>query len=243
MTWLAASYLPTAMFSLKDSQATSAAGKSLLVPSPYAVKTALIDVAVNWQGVAFAQAVFRWLGQLQVRSSPPQWACVTNAFIKVQRPWEAPKKAGADKVAAKALAIAEGKAPWQPTIAFREYIQFEGELKVAFEVSNLAESERQTLEELLLRLNMLGKRGGFMQWCGQANLDVLDATFVTHTGDNRQTLSGAVMHYLDDYGPKMTWEKLSTFDPAKPDRMVVSALVPYRMVRSGKRSTLYQRTG
>ncbi|CAM3408101.1 hypothetical protein DESA109040_11460 [Deinococcus saxicola] len=227
MTWLAASYLPTAMFSLKDSQATSAAGKSLLVPSPYAVKTALIDVAVNWQGVAFAQVVFRWLGHLQVRSSPPQWACVTNAFVKVQRP---PKNA-------------EPGNPFKPTVAFREYIQFEGELRVAFNVSSLTESDRQTLSDLLLRLNMLGKRGGFMQWCGQANLDVLDAAFVTHTGDDRQSLSGAVMHYLDDYGPKMTWEKLSTFDTAKPDRMVVSALVPYRMVRSGKRSTLYQRTG
>ncbi|WP_161883813.1 hypothetical protein [Deinococcus alpinitundrae] len=227
MTWLAASYLPTAMFSLKDSQATSAAGKSLLVPSPYAVKTALIDVAVNWQGVAFAQTVFKWLGSLQVRSSPPQWACVTNAFIKVQRP---PKNA-------------EPGNPFKPTVAFREYIQFEGELRVAFEVSSLAKTERQTLANLLMRLNMLGKRGGFMQWCGQANLDVLDAAFVTHTGDDRQTLSGAVMHYLDDYGSKMTWEKLSTFDTAKPDRMVVSALVPYRMVRSSKRSTLYQRTG
>ncbi|MFK7604373.1 hypothetical protein ACI3L1_19490 [Deinococcus sp. SM5_A1] len=227
MTWLAASYLPTAMFSLKDSQATSAAGKSLLVPSPYAVKTALIDVAVNWQGVAFAQVVFRWLGHLQVRSSPPQWACVTNAFVKVQRP---PKNA-------------EPGNPFKPTVAFREYIQFEGELRVAFNVSSLTESDRQILSDLLLRLNMLGKRGGFMQWCGQTNLDVLDAAFVTHTGDDRQSLSGAVMHYLDDYGPKMTWEKLNTFDTAKPDRMVVSALVPYRMVRSGKRSTLYQRTG
>lgn len=226
MTWLVASYLPTAMFSLKDSQATSAAGKSLLVPSPYAVKTALIDVAVNWQGVAFAQTVFRWLGHLQVRTSPPQWACVTNAFIKVQRP---PKNA-------------EPGNPFKPTVAFREYIQFEGELRVAFEVSNLPEGERQTLADLLLRLNMLGKRGGFMQWCGQASVELLDAAFVSHTGDERQTLSGAVMHYLDDYGPKMTWEKLSTFDAAKPDRVVVSALVPYRMVRSSKRSTVYRRT-
>lgn len=227
MTWLVASYEPTALFSLKDSQATSAAGKSLLVPSPYAVKTALIDVAVNMRGVAFAQEVFGWLRGLQVRSSPPQWACVTNSFIKVQRP---PKNA-------------EPGNPFKPTVAFREYIQFRGELRLAFEVSALTPEQRQTLGELLLGLNMLGKRGGFMQWTGQEELADLDAEFVFHTGDTRRQSSGAVMHYLDDYGPKMTWEKLSTFEKAAPDRVVISALVPYRLVRSSKRSTLYQRTG
>ncbi len=227
MTWLVATYEPTAMFSLKDSQATSAAGKSLLVPSPYAVKTALIDVAVNWQGVAFAQEVFGWLRTLSVRSSPPEWACVTNAFVKVQRPPKMPEPGN----------------PFKPTVAFREYIQFRGELRLAFEVSKLGDSERQTLADLLLRLNMLGKRGGFIQWLGLEEQPELDAAFVTHTGDPRTTLSGAVMHYLDDYGPKMSWDKLSTFTADKPDRVVVSALVPYRLVRSSKRSTLYQRTG
>lgn len=242
MTWLVATYEPTALFSLKDSQATSAAGKSLLVPSPYAVKTALIDVAVNWQGVAFAQEVFGWLRGLQVRSSPPQWACVTNSFIRVRRPWEAPKNKGADKEAARAKAVAEGKAPWQPTIAFREYVQFRGELRLAFEVFGLTDEQRQTLSELLLRLNMLGKRGGFMQWLAQAEQAELDTTFAAHTGDGRMAAGSAVMHYLDDYGPKMTWEKLSTFDKATPDRVVVAALIPYRLTRSSKRSTVYERT-
>lgn len=227
MTWLVATYEPTALFSLKDSQATSAAGKSLLVPSPYAVKTALIDVAVNWQGVPFAQEVFGWLRGLQVRSSPPQWACVSNSFVKVQRP---PKNA-------------EPGNPFKPTVAFREYVQFRGELRLAFEVSSLKDEQRQTLLELLLRLNMLGKRGGFMQWLAQAELPELDTTFVAHTGDGRMAAGSAVMHYLDDYGPKMTWEKLSTFDKATPDRVVVSALVPYRLKRSSKRSTVYERTG
>jgi hypothetical protein len=225
-TWLVATYLPTAMFSLKDSQATSAAGKSLLVPSPYAVKTALIDVAVNWQGVTFAQGVFGWLRSLAVRCSPPEWACVTNAFVKVQRP---PKNTEAGN-------------PFKPTVAFREYVQFRGELRLAVDISGLVGDQRDTLAALLLRLNMLGKRGGFIQWTGQQEWALLDGCFVTHTGDPRSVLSGAVMHYLDDYGSKMTWEKLSTFDQAKPDRMVVSALVPYRVARSSKRSTLYQRT-
>ncbi|MFC4427193.1 hypothetical protein [Deinococcus navajonensis] len=227
MNWLVAIYEPTALFSLKDSQATSAAGKTLLVPSPYSVKTALIDVAVNWKGVSFAQEVFGWLRALPVRSSPPQWACVTNTFIKVQRP---PK-------------TAEPGNPFKPTVAFREYIQFQGELRLALEISKLDEAEKQILANLLLRLNMLGKRGGFIQWQGNKELSELDTSFVTHTGDARSQLSGAVMHYLDDYGPKMTWDRLSTFTADKPDRMVVSALVPYRLVRSSKRSTLYQRTG
>lgn len=224
MNWLVTTYEPTALFSLKDSQATSAAGKSLLVPSPYAVKTALIDVAVNWQGVAFAQEVFGWLHNLQVRSSPPRWACVTNSFVKVQRP---PKNA-------------EPGNPFKPTVAFREYVQFRGELRLAFEVSSLKDEQRRTLSDLLLRLNMLGKRGSFIQWLDENVMPELDTQFVAHTGDGRMA-SSAVMHYLDDYGPKMTWEKLSTFDSAKPERVVISALVPYRLTRSSKRSTVYER--
>ena len=91
MAYLVAHYIPTALFSLKDSQATNAAGKTLLVPSPYAIKMALLDVAARWRGVQVAQDELVWLRSLEIRQSPPKYACVTNAFIKIQRPPKHPE--------------------------------------------------------------------------------------------------------------------------------------------------------
>jgi hypothetical protein len=225
MTYLVAHYLPTALFSLKDSQATNAAGKTLLVPSPYAIKMALLDVAARWQGVEFAQKVFIWLKHLEVRQSPPQYACVTNAFIKIQRPPKTP----------------EALEPFKPTIAFREYAQFYGELQLGFETGLLSTPQLEDLKALLLRINYFGKRGGFMQILNFSELEHLDASFVTFTGDQKPS-SGSVMHYLDDFGAKMTWAMVDIYDKKPPDRQIKPALLPYHRVRSSKRSTLYQRT-
>lgn len=224
VAYLVAHYVPTALFSLKDSQATNAAGKTLLVPSPYAVKMALLDVAARSQGLATAQEVFTWLKLLEVRPSPPQLACVTNAFIKIQRP---PKNH-------------EPLEPFKPTIAFREYAQFQGELRLAFEIGSLKPVQLEMFNRLLLRVNYFGKRGGFMQFTGFSELEELDASFVTMTGDQKPS-SGSVMHYLDDFGPKMTWDKADIYAKDKPDREIKTALLPYQLKRSSKRSSLYWR--
>ena len=237
--YLVAHYLPTALFSLKDSQATNAAGKTLLVPSPYAVKMALLDVAARWQGLVAAKTVFAWLKPLEVRPSPPRYACVTNAFIKIQRPWQS-KEPGAKAQEARKKAIAEGKVPFQPTIAFREYAQFQGELRVAIEISALKPEGVETLKSMLLRVNYFGKRGCFMQFTQFSELEELDESFVTMTGDQKPS-SGSVMHYLDDFGDKMTWEKVNIYLPDKPDREARAALLPYQLKRSSKRSSLYYR--
>jgi hypothetical protein len=224
MPYLVAHYLPTALFSLKDSQATNAAGKTLLVPSPYAIKMALLDVAIRWQGVETAKQHFGWLKSLEIRQSPPQYACVTNAFIKIQRPPKDPKPFE----------------PFKPTIAFREYAQFHGELRLGFETSALNTTQLETLQNLLLRINYFGKRGGFMQITDFSELEQLDASFTTFTGDQKPS-SGSVMHYLDDFGSKMTWAMMDNYDPKKPDREIRPALLPYVLRRSSKRSSLYMR--
>lgn len=223
---LVAHFLPTALFSLKDSQATNAAGKTLLVPSPYAVKMALLDVAARAYGLEVAKQVFVWVKTLEVRASPPQFACVTNAFIKIQRPPKTP----------------EPNEPFKPTIAFREYAQFHGEFRIAFDTSKLSTPQLETLQKLLLRVNYFGKRGGFMQFSNLSELEELDASFVTMTGDQKPS-SGSVMHYLDDFGTSMTWDKVDVYTKDKPDREIKAGLLPYKLKRSSKRSSLYERVG
>jgi hypothetical protein len=43
--WMLAKYRPTGIFSLKSSATTSSGAKTLLVPTMYAVKMALVDAA------------------------------------------------------------------------------------------------------------------------------------------------------------------------------------------------------
>jgi hypothetical protein len=238
--YLVAHFLPTALFSLKDSQATNAAGKTLLVPSPYAVKMALLDVAARAYGLENAKSVFVWIKPLELRTSPPKFACVTNAFIKVQKPWEPPKAKGANAAEARIKAIKENKAPFFPSIAFREYTQFHGEFRIAFDISKLSTTQLETLQKLLIRVNYFGKRGGFMQFTNLSELEELDASFVTMTGDQKRS-SGSVMHYLDDFGAKMTWAMVDIYDKKQPDREVKAGLLPYQLKRSSKRSSLYER--
>jgi hypothetical protein len=222
--YLVAHFLPTALFSLKDSQATNAAGKTLLVPSPYSVKMALLDVAARAYGLENAKEVFVWIKPLEIRTSPPKFACVTNAFIKIQRPPKDPKP----------------NEPFKPTIAFREYAQFHGEFRIAFDISKLSTPQLETLQKLLMHVNYFGKRGGFMQFTNLSELEELDASFVTMTGDQKRS-SGSVMHYLDDFGAKMTWAMVDVYDKKQPDREVKAGLLPYQLKRSSKRSSLYER--
>jgi len=46
-------YKPTALFSLKDSNATNSGAKSLFMPSPYSIKMAILNQAITLDGVDF----------------------------------------------------------------------------------------------------------------------------------------------------------------------------------------------
>jgi hypothetical protein len=46
--WIIAHYLPVSFFSLKPAVATSSGGKTLLVPTPYALKMAFIKAHFVW---------------------------------------------------------------------------------------------------------------------------------------------------------------------------------------------------
>jgi hypothetical protein len=46
-------FRPTALFSLRDSNSTSSGAKSLLLPSPYSIKMALISQAISLGGEDF----------------------------------------------------------------------------------------------------------------------------------------------------------------------------------------------
>ena len=56
LEWIVFAYQPTALFSLKTSRATSTVGKTLLIPTPYAVKMAVRPKYSCGTTVVFEQA-------------------------------------------------------------------------------------------------------------------------------------------------------------------------------------------
>ena len=84
--WHVATFLPVGLFSLRPYNATTSGGKTLLVPSPFAVKMALLDVLFREQGRAAAEAQWRALRDLEVAVRLPARLVVNHTFVKVLRP-------------------------------------------------------------------------------------------------------------------------------------------------------------
>ncbi len=155
--WLVARYLPVAPFSLKPAAATSSGGKTLLAVTPYAVKMALLDVAIRTLGVTEGERLFPLLRDLSISLELPNDLVVMKGFSKIQRPL---KDKGNEEKAQEAQE--RGHWPMQPTIAYREYVYLRDVFQLAFAPPKGAELPPE-LSQLLLSINYLGKRGGFVQ--------------------------------------------------------------------------------
>jgi len=234
-SWLIAEYQPTALFSLKPAWATSSGGKSLLVPTPYAVKMALLDAACRTAGVAAAREAWPWLCGLTVALRPPNRVVVTNLFGRILRPRRSAAKAGTQHAG-----------PLGKTIAFREYVYFDGPLGIALsgEVEYFS-----YLEDWLLQVNYLGKRGGFMQLLGPSTVaQTLPLGFIVVGGDpTRSFFADGIIQQLDDCDASLTFQKANIYSGKHirlgKERVLRHIVLPYRLVRSSKGFSYYERSG
>ncbi|MBK9150373.1 MAG: hypothetical protein IPM26_04965 [Saprospiraceae bacterium] len=157
-------YLPTALFSLKDSNATNSGAKTLFLPSPYSIKMALLNQIIIAEGIeTFNQReveiikgkkkktekreseVFELIRDANISYFLLRGSrfCVNNAFVKILKP--ARENPGFDR-----------------TVSFREYIHITHPLEIIFEVSDLSQSE--FLKNYLHKINYFGKRGCFFSF-------------------------------------------------------------------------------
>ncbi|MDY6877144.1 MAG: hypothetical protein SWK90_13210 [Chloroflexota bacterium] len=231
--WLIAEYQPTALFSLKPAWATSSGGKSLLVPTPYAVKMALLDAACRTAGVAVAKDAWPWLRDLTVALRPPERVAVTNLFTRILKPRRTPAGPGTQHAG-----------PLGKTICFREYVYFDGSLEIALdsEIGN-----QSCLENWLLQVNYLGKRGGFVQLLGPPTLaETLPSEFIVVDSDpTRPFLADGIIQQLDDCDASLTFEKADIYSGKHirlgKERVLHHIVLPYRLVRSSKGFSYYER--
>lgn len=239
--WVLAEYLPTALFSLRAATATSSGGKTLITPTPFSVKMALLDACLRTDGEAAGRALFPALVGLRVAVSLPDQIAVNTTFTKILRKNELKNIKPADKGAAIENALSEGDWPFKNTIAYREYVHFAGIVRFAFE--GLAP---ERLIPLLLQINYLGKRGGFVQlWSEPVVADDVPDQHTELTAGQPAGFPLGVLQLLDDFGPNITFEHANVFSDKGitlgKERVLRHVVLPYRMARSSRSFTLYER--
>jgi hypothetical protein len=225
--WLVAEYAPTALFSLRISNATNAAAKTLLLPSPYCLKMALLDASFRRDGISTTQQRFEWIKRLRIRIQPPQDAVVNSCFLKIQR----------DE---------RGGGNFRPTFALREYVAFTGLLRIAFDVSSSPPERIEQLRVLLVHVNQLGKRGSFVQLVRPPNEVVasLDNSFAVPIEEAADSSAG-ILQPLDDIQPSATLAQVDPFSDEHPNRQEIrrsqATIVPYRRGQTSKAFASYNR--
>ncbi len=231
--WVHAQYEATALFTLKPAQATSSGGKTLLVPTPYSIKMALLDIACRLDGVGAAEAFWPALAQATLAIHPPQEVVVNNTFAKVLR--QRRKEAAPGEQHAGFF----GK-----TIAYREYAYFAGTFGLAVETGTPDEAARIT--RWMLNINYLGKRGGFIQIQGWPESDdTLPDGYLPITGDLTGMAMDTVLTQLDDTDGNVSFGKVSIYTSEcirlGKERVLKHVALPYRRVGSSRSYTHYRR--
>ncbi len=246
--WVITEYLSSSLFTLKSSLATSSAGKTLLVPTPFSLKMALLNAAIHSRGLPQGEEDFHWLRNIRVAISPANKAVVTNLFAKIQKPRRTDQESQDTVVSVELEEEDNSNGPFGPTIAYREYVHLQGRLGLAFELEPTLETPERlmVLGGLLLHINYLGKRGSFFQlvklpW----QTEELPSGYVDLTREGGAFFYGGILQVLDDCGPDMTFEKADIYSEKKiklgKDRILKSIVLPYELKRSSRSYSFYQR--
>ncbi len=255
--WIVARYLPVAPFSLKPAAATSSGGKTLLVPTPYAIKMALLDVALRTLGLAEGERLFPALRDLSIALQLPQDLVVMKGFSKIRRPVESKesKKPGetSEEFEARqreklADRIERGQYPLYSTIAYREYVFYRDPFQLALSLPDSA-AFADDLQRLLPGVNYFGKRGGFVQLLERPQVlqELLGDRFVDLTPDGPQAfmLSGT-LQMLDDCGRTLTFQRANIYSSERitmgKERIVRHVVLPYQLKRSSRSYAWYEYT-
>lgn len=240
--WITAHYLPVSFFSLKPAGVTSSGGKTLLVPTPFSIKMALLSAAMYSRGREEGERLLPFLRDSSLYLEPPEEILVLKSFSKIRR--ELKDKTNPEKAQ---RARERKEYPMQPTIAYREYVSYTGILRLACQIQDDSPLV-PLLPELLTQINYLGKRGGFLQITGQplVSTEQPQGRFVSLTATYPQDFElEGTLQMLDDCGPDMTFAKANIYDNAKMmlhrDRVLRHIVLPYKQIRSSRSYSWYQR--
>lgn len=236
--WLVLSYEPVSLFSLRSTFSMSKGGKTLLLPTPYAVKMALIDACFRSADAHVAEAtartMFDRLKARALRFRPPCECVVQNTFIKIRQD---------ERDSAAGLYV--------PTIAYRELVFYAGTLEIAIDARGWEPAEVDAVAHAAVHVNYFGKRGSFFQFVQSEVQNGLPPRFTISDRDEVTAIPTGVYgvtQFLDDFGPDLCsakdgFERISTYHGKDiklgKHRILVSTLVPYHRIEASRSFTRY----
>lgn len=236
MSWLNVSYQPVSLFSLKRSDATSMAARSNLVPTPYAIKMALLKVLIESQGHAhqgdfekWIEQKFTWIRDAEIYIAPPKRLVVNRNGYKLRYYDQTTDKA--DKT--------RNALPMQDGFVFREWVYLEGVLQICCGISNEKSQNLTELEQLFAQINYFGKRGCFFQYLPHLTERTPEPKFAPNPE------LGFTVQPMDDLGEKTTFAKINPYSNQKAtldkDRIIKPGFLPLQLKATSGRYDLYNR--
>jgi hypothetical protein len=230
--WLILEYEPTTLFSLKSSQATSSVGATLVIPTPYSIKMALIDASFRAMfSDTECAALFRALAGIEICVSPAAAAVVTRTFVKIRQESRDPSPLQ----------------PYGSSIAYRELVHSRGVWRWAFNLASAQEFVSTRIVQLAPHITYIGKRGSFIRFLRVYRLRELGAEFTQRIGTASALNIPERSHirYLDDFGPDADLPTLSSFSRTKAKlgkhRLFVETIIPIGISNSGPGFVEYKR--
>ncbi len=222
--WILADYEPVAAFGLRPSNTTSSGGKSLVCPTPYAIKMALLDRMIRHGGLAYGVERFPSVRDLKIHVRVPDIAVINRTFQKVLRP--------------------DGKL-WTQTIAQREYCFHTGTMTLALQTEDPGLTADLPL--ILSTINYFGRKGSFVQYAGHRIQEETPSSangFVDLCHEPDMSMLGfGFLQRMDDMHPDATFEDVSVLSKPSADggRITYNVIVPYQLKHHGFNHTVYER--
>lgn len=238
--WTVMYYMPVTIFSLKPAVATSSGGKTLICPTPFSIKMALLDAAIRTQGKETGQQWWNDIRGMRLQIALPAALSVVNTFTRIVRP----RHGGPKDDDGTGLITPLGR-----TIAYREYVSYGDRIGLAAQMAS-GDHLPQPLANLFLHISYLGKRGGFVQLLDPPV--VCEATalmeaqgWIVLTEDQTRFDAGGTLQMLDDCGDTMTFEHANIYSSKRivvgKERVLRHIVLPYRLARSSRGYSLYRR--
>ncbi|NJR19703.1 MAG: hypothetical protein HC785_31270 [Calothrix sp. CSU_2_0] len=224
------------------------AARSNLVPTPYAIKMALLKALLESQGKhhhehnqndfdTWIKREFTWIRDLQIYIFPPEQLVVNRNGYKLRYYDQTADKA--DKTRA--------TLPMQDGFVFREWIHLQGELQICAginqDVSNQSpeqlQNQLQELTQLFAQINYFGKKGCFFQYLPDRTQTTNQPTFIPNPHDS------FTIQPMDDFGAKTTFNRINPFTNDRAtidkDRIIKPGFLPLKLRSTSARYDYYQR--
>lgn len=207
-------YRSTALFHFKRLDATNKGALTLPMPTPYAVRCAFLAVSDD------PEAIFDAVKEKVIRVVPPAEIVINPCWVKIL------DKKRTSMAERKRWVNPEATAEYQTTMSLREYayIPGDGSADLSIFIDSL-----EGIEELPPRVNYFGKRGSFVQYVGQEELETPE--ILEDTG---------LYYELEDFSENATWERVNVYNGSRhPRTRFVQRASPTFTLR-GVKHTLYR---